>query len=45
MDERQLERGLEAMAQGTGQETLLEEFRLLEELASPMTQEDLRDEL
>jgi len=41
MDERQLERGSEAMAQGTGQETLLEEFWLLEELASPMAQEDL----
>lgn len=37
MDEGRLERSLESLTQ----ETLLEEFRLLEELASPMAQEDL----
>lgn len=41
MDEQQLERSLESLTQGTTQEALLEEFRLLEELASPMAQEDL----
>lgn len=41
MDEQQLERSLEALTQATTRETLLEEFRLLEELASSMTQDDL----
>lgn len=41
MDEEQLERSLESLTQGITQEALLEEFRLLEELASPMAQEDL----
>lgn len=41
MNEQELERSLEVLTQSSTQEVLREEFRLLEELASPMPQRDL----